>query len=197
MRSEFMHIHSDREALYWALGCVLVSLKQRMTTMITGNLKISRWLLTPEMLLCFAPLTLLWLDGIDGSSGLLHLNRATIDKYFLGTPGGGVFLIALLSGVVLATIGPIALVAAFRLIVWGRSIKSPLLRAALIGAPLLCGLMSLIARAASGGSSAFEPAAADAFDFWSGIMLLSVLPTLGAAHLLSLSPAVAAEKAAA
>lgn len=192
MHAEFLHIHTDRQALHWAVGCLLVSIKERMSIMITGNLKISRWLLTPEMLLCFLPLTLLWLDGIDGRSGLLRLGRAQIDKYFFATPSGTWLWIALASGIVLATVGPMALIAAFRWIVWRRSVENRALRTALIAAPILVGLMSLIARAASDGASGFDLAAADAFDFWSGVFLLSVLPALGAAHLLRLSPPVAA-----
>ena len=165
--------------------------------MIKGDLKISRWLLTPEMLLCFLPLTLLWLDGIDGGSGLLRLDRASIQKYFIGVPGGTVFLIALISGVILAAIGPIALVAALRLIVWGRPIRNAWLRGAIVAAPILYGAMALLARVGELSGAAFSAAATDAFDFWSGIILLSVLPALGAAHLLRLSRAGVIESPAA
>ena len=155
--------------------------------MIKGDLKIPRWLLTPEMLLCFLPLTLLWLDGIDGGSGLLRLNRELIQKHFIAVPGGSVFLFALISGVILATIGPIALVAALRLIIWGRPVRSAWLRTALVAAPILYGVIALLARIVDLGDAAFSVAASDGFDFWSGIVLLSVLPALGAAHLLRFS----------
>jgi hypothetical protein len=183
MRSEFDHIENDRHAFLWAAGCLLTGIKERMNTMIHGDLKISRWLLAPEMLLCFAPLTLLWLDGIDGRSGLLRLNSAMIHKYFIGVPGGTAFLIAMFAGVVLATIGPIALFAAFRMILLRAPIKNAALRVALIAAPILYGLMSVTLRAVETGATTFDMASADAFDFWSGIFLLSILPALGAAHL--------------
>jgi hypothetical protein len=188
MRSEFDHIENDRHAFLWAAGCLLTGIKERMTTMIHGDLKISRWLLAPEMLLCFAPLTLLWLDGIDGRSGLLRLNSAMIHKYFIGVPGGTAFLIAMFAGVVLATIGPIALVAAFRMILLRTPLNNAALRVALIAAPILYGLMSVTLRAVETGAATFDMAPADAFDFWSGIFLLSILPALGAAHLLRLTP---------
>jgi len=162
--------------------------------MINGNLKISRWLLAPEMLLCFVPLTLLWLDAIDGSSGLTRLNMAAIHKYFLGVPGGMVFLVTLIAGTALATIGPIGLLAGFRMIVMGRPLKSAWLRVALIAAPILYGAMALLLRLSETGTAAFDFAASDAFDFWSGIVLLSALPALGAAHLLRLSPLPTAGK---
>jgi hypothetical protein len=164
--------------------------------MIHGDLKISRWLLAPEMLLCFVPLSLLWLDGIDGSSGLLRLNGAAIHKYFVGVPGGTALLVSMYAGVVLATVGPMALVAAFRMIVLRTPINSAWLRMALLAAPTLYGLMSIGLRAMESGAAAFDPASADAFDFWSGIFLLAVLPALGAAHLLKLSPRPSAARAA-
>jgi hypothetical protein len=183
MRSEFDHIESDRQAFLWAAGCLLTGLKERMNTMIRGDLKISRWLLAPEMLLCFAPLTLLWLDGIDGRFGLLRLNSALLHKYFIDLPGGTAFLIARIAGIALATIGPIALILVFRTILLRGPIKNAGLRVALIAAPILYGLMSVMLRAIESGAAAFDPTAADAFDFWSGIFLLSILPALGAAHL--------------
>jgi energy-converting hydrogenase Eha subunit A len=186
MRCEYEHIATDTQAFTWAAGCFLASLKERMI-MIKGDLKISRWLLTPELLLCFLPLTLLWLDAIDGRSGLLRLDRASIQKHFIAVPGGTVVLIALICGVILASIGPIALAAALRLIVWKRPVRSAWLRAALVAAPVLYGVIALLARTAEMGAAAFSVAASDAFDFWSGIVLLSVLPALGAAHLLRFS----------
>ena len=196
MRSEFDHIENDRHAVLWAVGCLLSGIKERMNTMIHGDLKISRWLLAPEMLLCFAPLTLLWLDGIDGTSGLLRLNGAVIHKYFIGVPGGTAFLISMIAGVVLATIGPIALLAAFRTILLRTPIKNAALRVALIAAPILYGLMSVMLRALETGAATFDFASADAFDFWSGIFLLSILPALGAVHLLRLSPRPSLERVA-
>jgi hypothetical protein len=183
MRSEFQHL-TDRQALAWAAGCLLVSLKERMA-MIKGNLKISRWLLAPEMLLCFLPLTLLWLDGLDGTSGLLRLSNAALQKNFISAPGGMLFLAAMLLGVLFATIGPVGIVTALRAIVWRRPVKNRWLRAALVAGPLLYGVMALTARAAESGVGAMlDFSASDAFDFWSGMLLLSVLPALGAAHLL-------------
>jgi hypothetical protein len=196
MRSEFDHIKDGRRAFLWALGCVFTGIKERMASMIKGNLKISRWLLAPEMLLCFTPLTLLWLDAIDGSSGWTPLNAAAIHKHFLSVPGGTAFLITLIAGAALATIGPVGLFAGFRMVVTGRPLKNAWLRVALIAAPILFGAMTLLLRLSETGAAAFDFAAVDAFDFWSGIVLLSALPALGAAHLLRLSPLPGAAKAA-
>ena len=196
MRSEFEHIRDERRAFLWALGCVLTGIKERTASMIKGNLEISRWLLAPEMLLCFAPLTWLWLDAIDGSSGLTRLNAAAIHHDFLSVPGGTAFLVTLIAGAALATSGPLGLFAGLRMVVLGRPLKNAGLRVALMAAPILYGAMTLLFRLNAMGVAAFDVAAADAFDFWSGIVLLSLLPALGAAHLLSLSPLPSAAKAA-
>jgi hypothetical protein len=183
MRREYEHLER-REAMTWAAGCFLVGLKERIA-MIKGNLKISRWLLAPEMMLCFLPLTLLWLDGIDGASGLLRLSRATLEKNFIGAPGGTLFLVTMLAGVLFATIGPVGIITAVRAILWRQPVNHPWLRRALVAAPLLYGVVALAARAAElgvGGLLDFN--VSDAFDFWSGMFLLSVLPALGAAHLI-------------
>jgi hypothetical protein len=179
MHSELDRIDNDRAAFAWAFGCALVGLKERIDVMATYP-KISRWILAPEMLLCFVPLTIGWRDGLLGSPGIV--------RYFLGVHGGTLTLIEVLGGVVLATVGPLGLLAAFRSIAWGRPIRSEWLRAFLVIGPLLYGLMTLVSRLAVDGLPSFSFATDDAFDFWSGILLLSILPALGATHMLRLFP---------
>jgi hypothetical protein len=188
MRSELDCISNDRDAFAWALGCILAGFKERMDDMITSRPKISRWILAPEMLLCFIPLTIGWRDGIIGSAGIVRLDLNLIHRYFLAVPGGTLTLIAMLTGVVLATVGPLGLLAAFRSIVWGRPIRSEWVRAFLVIGPILYGLLTLGSRLALDGLPSLGFETDDAFDFWSGILLLSALPALGAAHLLRVFP---------
>jgi hypothetical protein len=187
MRAELDRIDNDREAFAWAFGCALAGLKERIDAMATHP-KISRWILAPEMLLCFVPLTIGWRDGIIGSTGIVRLNVDVIQRYFLGVHGGILTLVVIFSGVVLATVGPLGLLAAFRSIVWGRPIRNEWLRAFLVIGPILYGLMTLVSRLAMDGLPSFSFATDDAFDFWSGILLLSILPALGATHMLRLFP---------
>lgn len=188
MRAELAHLANERDALSWAIGCIVAGSKERITTMLAGNLKVSRWILVPEMLLCFVPLTFGWVDAIGGGSGLIRMNRSAIQAYFLHAPDGTIVLAALIAGAALGVLGPTGLAAAFRWVVSGRTPGSPWLRSALVAGPALYGLVLLVARLAIGGTGALAPNAADGFDFWSGILLLSVLPSLGAAHLLRLAP---------
>jgi hypothetical protein len=188
MHAELDRIGDQQEAFAWALGCVLAGLKERINVMITSHPKISRWILAPEMLLCFIPLTIGWRDGIVGSSAIVRLDLYVVHRYFLDVPGGTLILIAMLTGVVMATVGPLGLFAAFRLIVWGRPPRSEWVRACLVIGPILYGLLTLFLRVAIDGFPSFGFRTDDAFDFWSGILLLSVLPALGAIHMLRIFP---------
>jgi hypothetical protein len=188
MRSEFDRCESNREAFGWAIGCVIAGFKERVHAMLVGNLKISKWVLAPEMLLCFVPLTFAWRDAIVGDSGILRLNIDIIQTYFIGRPGGEIELAAMIAGAVVSVLGPIGLIVAFRLIVLGRPIRRRWLRRALVIGPVLWGLLTMSAHFALGGLAAFSFRSLDAFDFWSGILFLSALPALGAAHMLGVSP---------
>jgi hypothetical protein len=57
MRRETDYIASDRAALLWACGCLLSAYSTRFSNMRTGNLRPAPSLLVLEMLLCFLPLT--------------------------------------------------------------------------------------------------------------------------------------------
>ncbi|HEX3847999.1 MAG TPA: hypothetical protein VHV81_11520 [Steroidobacteraceae bacterium] len=170
MMAEVRHCDRERDAVGWALGCVIAALKERITSMVKGNLRISNWVAVPEMILCFAPLTLACADALQNFGGLLG-----------GRIGGGPGEMALVAaGAALGAVGPVALVGAVRLLFGARPMRAPWLRAAVIAGPVLYGAM-LIAQAWSGEF------AANAFDFWGALVLLSALPALGAAHLLHLS----------
>jgi hypothetical protein len=184
MQAELELLENDREALRWAIGCLAAGSKERINVMLTGNLKISRWILVPEMLLCFVPLTIGWLDAIGGGSGIIRLSGDVIQTRFLHVPGGAFALVALIAGAVLGVLGPLSLATALRLVVSGRPPGSRWFRAALVAGPAVYGVLTLVTRLAIGGTGALALDAADSFDFWSGILLLSALPSLGAAHML-------------
>jgi hypothetical protein len=197
MRAELDHLDNDRDALAWSMGCLVTASKERIVAMITGNLKVSRWILVPEMLLCFVPLTFGWLDAIGGSSGVLRMNGDVIQKRYLHAPGGTLVLAALVAGALLGLLGPLGLTATFRLVVSGHAPRYQWLRTALVAGPIAYGVLTLAIRMALGGTGALGFGAADSFDFWSGILLLSALPALGAAHLLRLAPQSARQSLAA
>lgn len=184
MLAEFHYLENDHRAVLWAAGCCIAGIKERASAMLTGNLKISPWVFCLEMILCFVPLSVGWLDSLFGSSGIIRLNSEIIHRYFIDASGGEIVLAMMISAAILGALGPIGLVAAFRLIVLGRPLQSPWLGSVLVGGPLLYGVLTLVSRFANGGSAAIGFNAVDAFDLWSGVLLLSLLPALGAAHML-------------
>jgi hypothetical protein len=184
MLSEMQYLENDRQAVLWAAGCCIASTKERVIAMQTGNLKISPWVFCLEMILCFVPLSIGWLDFLFGGSGIIRLNVEVFNRHFIAAPGGEMVLAMMISGAFLGVLGPIGLVAAFRLIVLGHPIRSPWVRAALMVGPLLYGVLTLTGQFVTEGAAAFGFNAVDAFDLWSGVLLLSLLPSLGAAHML-------------
>lgn len=180
MIAEVRHCDGERAALAWASGCVAAALKERMTSMVKGNLRVTAWVAVPEMLVCFAPLTIAFSDAVRTLSGMLHSPLS----------GGPTALAVPLVAAALAAVGPVGLVGAFRLLFIAKPIRARWLRAAVVAAPILIGVI-LLAQAT--GTRA--PAASLSFDFWCGLVLLSVLPALGAAHLIRLSSAISPDVA--
>ena len=184
MLSEMHYLKSDRRAVVWAAGCCIASIKERAIAMITGDPRVARWIFCLEMILCFVPLSIGWLDSLFGGSGVIWLNGEVVHRYFISSSDDEIVLAMMISGAILGALGPMGLFAAYRLIVTGRPIGSPWLGTALVVGPLLYGVLTLGCRFFIGGSAAFGFNSPDAFDLWSGVLLLSLLPALGAAHLL-------------
>lgn len=187
MSAEIECVENERQAFLWAVGCVVAGLKERVRAMVTADPKLSRWILIPEMLLCFVPLTLGWLDAILGTLGILGLVRLNRQPDFVNIHGGAFALTPIVAGTILGALGPLGLIGAFRLVVQGRRASARWIRYALIAAPLLYGVLILSTRLFIGTEGAFGLNSADGLHFWSAILFLSALPTLGAVHLLSMA----------
>lgn len=156
MRSELEYISSDYAALQWALGVYVASCLERARVMSTDSLRLSRWLLSLEMLLCFAPLTF-----FTGVLVVVLLNGAM--------PTG--FALLSLSA---TAVGPIGLVAAFRVIVLGRVSlgRTTTFVLGLLAAWPLVAFSSL----SIGGAGPIG-------EWWREYVLIALLPAVGAAHL--------------
>jgi len=130
----------------------------KLKYMNRANLRIAKWLLAIEALVCFAPLTLLWLAAI--------LNIT----HFLGEPG-------ILLATALATIAPLALLLALRHIAIGR----PLHHRTQIGLAMAfgaVGLLQVTAMHAAQGPKIFW-----FHGEWGIVLLCSILPALCCLHL--------------
>jgi hypothetical protein len=163
MQSEIDHLPSSRAALRWALGCVFASYGERMHVMVVGNLRISRWLLSLEMLMCFIWLTLMFAAlvsrGAFGFSG-----RLPIDTWYVMT--------------LLGTLpGPIGLVVAFKSVVLNRRSLNRIMLIVLC----LPAIWTLIAYVGMVLRARYPIEAIGAF------ILFALLPALGVAHLVHLA----------
>ena len=94
MRNELAYISSDATAVRWAVGCIFASMNERLNYMNKSRHSISRPVLMLEWLMCFGPLTLLW---IAGTRYALTQNPVPTD---------------IILGTAIASFGPIALIAA-------------------------------------------------------------------------------------
>ena len=186
IEAELEFLDDDRVALGWAAGAVVAAIDARIHAMTTGDLRIARPLLAAELALCFAPLTIGWLDGIAAAARLLGDGATGLER--LLADGAAPTVATLVLG---GALGPLGLLAALRFVAWARPVRIKALRVALVAGPTLLGAGLLAARLGA-GVELLGARSADAFDFWSGLVLLSALPVLGALHLLHLGPYPAA-----
>jgi len=157
MRNEMHYISGDRTALRWALGCVFTSYAERIITMLDSSTRISRWVLSLEMLCCFTPVTLLCLavlanlGRLDGMTGMLALT--------------------------VAATGPIGLLIALKVVVLNR----PSLSKFVVGA--LCILAAWTGLAYSLHTLIYGQPVRE----WRELVLIALLPALGITHLIYLT----------
>ena len=159
MLHEVDHITNDNTAIRWALGCVFACYLERMNVMKTGDFHISRVVLSLEMLMCFGPI----------SFGLFSF---ILSSFNLIPPPA--FLLFLLPSYL---VGPIGLFIAFRLIVLERISMS---RTMML-------VLSIFAAWTFIGNSIFMLYVSNPADIWRGLILLAILPALGAVHLIYMS----------
>ena len=157
MSCEIDHLSDDRNAVGWALGCLLACYIERMTVMKTGDFRISRMVLSLEMLMCFGPISfgffaLFWPAGV----------------WLIPNFGLFLFLFSI------QLVGPIGLILAFRLIVLEHTSMGTFVMAALC----IPAAWTFI------GFSIFTLIVSHPGDLWQGFILLAILPALGIAHLI-------------
>jgi hypothetical protein len=159
MREELRHVKSDRHALEWALGCVFASFIERVHAMNDSQLGVSRWVAVLEWLVCFGPLTLLWVASVWVIGTGVETSRETVAAMLIGT------------------LGPVALVAALAGTISSKAFPQRWLIKSLLTGFLVLGVLQLL--------EMFRTLRVHWFDFdWSLIVLLAVLPLLGCLHLL-------------
>jgi hypothetical protein len=167
MRSELEYVPQGLAALRWAVGCLFASYIERAENMMIGSLKttrISRVALTLEMLLCFLQPT--------GGVLLAVISVVAIAGF---SPGWGAPVSALLLSTSL--VGPLGLFLAFKFIVLERPQMSK-------GVTLVFGVL---AGWTFIGNTYFVLNFASPLSELRAIILMALLPVVGAAHLVYLA----------
>jgi hypothetical protein len=182
MRSEFQYV-STAERLSWAFGCVIAALKQRWAPMVTGNFRISRWVMLVETLGCFGFLTLGWYAITLGSFGLLRLDDATIDKVFFSYPGGPYLFWVMVVSSVTGLVGPVGLFLGLRYVLQGRALANRTLGWTMIGVTVGSNIFGTLA--------GFFLGPKDVYVMPSLTLLMALLPVAGLVHLMYLARPVA------
>ena len=166
MRSELDYAQSDALALEWAIGCLLVSLRERARAMLNSTGRISRPVLVLEWLMCFGPLTLLWAVALS----LIVRLGATVE-----------IVVPTLFG----TLGPIGLCITLYA-TFSKSRGPRWLPLALVAASVALVALQLGNAVAFGRHTQWFESDLQVF------ILLSLLPLVGALHLMQLSGRAAA-----
>jgi hypothetical protein len=164
MISEIDHLPSAGAAIRWAMGCIIAGYIDRMR-MSRSLRHLSRWVLSLEMLLCFVPVTWLFVAVISSSIRVMP-----------SLPTALLFVSATLAG-------PIGLLIAARTLLFGRAVGR-------ISSAALCVLA--LWTFATYLALCFRNPGALSSD-WRAIVLIAVLPGLAAAHLAFMASEAASE----
>ncbi len=161
MTNELDYLSPDTGAIRWALGCIFVCYSERIHAMIRSLESFPRWMLALEMLICFLPLTLVFITVVlAGAHGAY-----TLQAWLLYCSG--------------AVLGPLGLVAAFRSIFLAPGGMS---RATIAGLCLVVAwtLAAYTSQILTFGQSHLS-------DWWREFVIIAVLPTLAVLHLVSIN----------
>jgi hypothetical protein len=175
MRAEADYL-PDLTAMGWALGCVTMTLRERMG-MNNGDYRISRWVMIIEALGCFGPMTLGWYEITFGDSGLVRHTWQIVSKNYLPLPGGAYLFSMIVLGVVVGLVGPIGLALGLRFVATGKGLANRAVGYSLLAAPLVYALAGVAGTFL--GPPDFRPDPAM-------LVLFVMLPVAAIAHLMAL-----------
>lgn len=175
MHAEIFHVEGV-ERVSWAFGCLIATLKQRLSPMNTGDHSVSRWVMAIETVGCFGPLTFAWYEITFGPSGVVRLSGEAIEKLFLPYPGGPYILAMMVGAAIVGLIGVVGLALGLRYVITGRGLQQRAVGFVLIGSlAAYCVLGAIAGYAAGPPQFAVDPGST---------LLFGVLPTVGIAHLM-------------
>jgi hypothetical protein len=180
MRAESAYLPSHG-ALRWALGCLFVAFKERFAPMNTGDLRISRWVMSIETVGCFGFLTLGWFEITFGASGLVRHTWENVTRDYMTSPGGTYIFAMIVLGSIAGLVGPIGLLLGLRFVASGRALANRT-----FGYALITALLVYFLAGASGwflGPAGFRPGGPGF------AVLFFIAPLAGVVHLMVLARA--------
>jgi hypothetical protein len=159
MIAEVDHLPSAGAAIRWAIGCIFAGYIERMRSMNHPIGHVARWVLSLEMLICFVPVTVLFVGvTLSAERGVWPLTTSL--RYGSAT-----------------LIGPIGLVISVLVLVLKRTIGRMTSTALHLLAAWTA--VSYLSLALSNGASLL----ADRWQIFKIFVLVAVLPTLAVVHL--------------
>lgn len=162
MQNELEHLPQGSTAVSWALGCVLVSYRERILVVMGSLNNVSRWLLSIEMAVCLVPLTWLFIAVfVMTAHGIMPLQFGIL-------AGSG------------ALLGPIGLLVGLRIIFASRS---------RLGKTTTTVMALLAAWTVVAYSGQIVQNGTPFTEVWREFVLIAVLPTLAVTHLLRINAA--------
>jgi hypothetical protein len=165
MINEMEHMPQEAPAIRWALGCILVSYMERIRAMTGSTISVSRGILALETIICFVPVTWLFVAVV------------------LATAHGPLLLRDGLLYCSVTLAGPVGLAVAWNTIVFKRAGASRATSA------LLC---ILAAWTFIGYSAQLLNSGAPISEWWRNFVLIALLPVLAVVHLTRIASATRA-----
>lgn len=166
MKVETEYLSSDVQALIWALACVKTATTERVKIMKTGTLRVSRFVLSLEVLCCFIPVSIVLTDLIYTAFKLQFSYENEI--------------IFVYTAIVFCLIGPVGIILGLKFLLQksfniGKRLK-PLLSILAIGIVLISFWFIQIT---SGNVSLV--------DSWMVFILIALMPAMAIFHMIYLS----------
>jgi hypothetical protein len=156
MIAEVHHLPSAGAAVRWAIGCIFAGYLEKMRTMNHPIGHVARWVLSLEMLICFVPVTVLFVGVILGAMrGAWSISTSLL--YASAT-----------------LIGPIGLAISVKSLALGQAIgRTTIAAMCLLAAWTFVSYLALVLGNQSSRSS----------DWWQIFVLIAFLPVLAVGHL--------------
>ena len=182
MRAESAYL-PEPARLRWAFGCLVAAIKLRLTPMQTGSLRVNRWIIVVESLVCFTPSILAWWFFTFGQLEVLVHDFSSYERHFMGSPDGK-WVVGMMYGfAVCGLIGPIGLFLGLRYALLRRGLRSRVLGLFLVATSIAWSLVGTL--------SSFWLPKAELSVRWQIFILFTILPVAGILHLMYLARPVA------